>query len=418
MIGFKLRLSLPVIILIMPLISFCSKNVNTVQDDSFDKYGYCLDSLRDSFEAQAPSALKFYVEVSGSMNGFFRSNRATRFKNDVWSIVSNFGNKEVYILSNSGTVANQHSITEFRKRMNTGAYVSNQETLVPTMVHSILEHLDYMNGEVGVLISDMKYSPEKQKDIQVLLAQYQTDIRNEIGKYSGISVCIICATSDYLAPNGNLSESESPYYFVIFGRDENVAFLRNCISTILEENGNYKEGIETGFNYKSPKYGFGIPYNCVQLGSEPTFIGYDVAFSDTCSVTLNLDLSDFIWSITDKDVLREKLTVKAKYGSNVSVGDIRIEINNHFNKEFKRKAVAAVELKVYDMYATESDVIEWMLNHPESLVTKWFTKIITVDSERDLAGSFSMDKFIGGCFNAVQNHWDTTPNKILVSKSK
>lgn len=392
--------------------------MNTVQDPSFDKFGYYIDSLKPTFEAKAPKALGFFAEVSGSMNGFFRSNRATQFKKDIWSIVSNFGNQEVFILSNSGTIAGQNSIADFRRSMNSGAYISNQETLVPTMIQSILDNLDYNNGEVGVLISDMKYSPERQKDVQVLLTQYQTDVRNVIGKYSDIAVCIICATSDYLASNGAIAESESPYYYVIFGKDECVAYMRNRIATILEDNGSYKESIEMGFDYKSPSYSFGIPKNALQLGTEPTFIGYDVNFSDTCTVKLKLDLSDYRWTIADESVLRNLLNVKAIYGSNVSVGDIKVEVDNHYQKEFLRKATAIFDLKVYDMYAAKSDVIEWSLNHPEYQESQWFSNVISANSERDLSGSFSMDKFIGGCFNAIQNHWDSTPNKILISKSK
>ena len=62
------------------LLSSCSNPVNTVYDSHFTEDGYCLDSLKENFVAEAPRALGFYVEVSGSMNGFFRSNKATRFK--------------------------------------------------------------------------------------------------------------------------------------------------------------------------------------------------------------------------------------------------------------------------------------------------------------------------------------------------
>ena len=119
-------------------LSSCSNPVNTVYDSHFTEDGYCLDSLKENFIAEAPEALGFYVEVSGSMNGFFRSNRATRFKKDVWSIVSNFGGNDVCVLSNAGTVAGIYSVNDFRSRMNSGGFVSNQETLVPTMPKSIL----------------------------------------------------------------------------------------------------------------------------------------------------------------------------------------------------------------------------------------------------------------------------------------
>ena len=392
------------------------KTINTVNDSHFDKKGYALDSIRTSFQAQAPSALGFYVEVSGSMNGFFRSNQATRFKKDVWSIVSNFGGNDVAILSNEGTVAGTYRVEDFRTRMNRGGFVSNKETMVPQMVNSILKGLDYNNGQCAVLISDMKYSPERQQDVKVLLAQYQEDIRNEIGKYPGIAICMIMATSDYLSVNNKVVAEDSPYYYVIFGKDTNVAFMRNHIATILEDNGNYRESIEMGFEYKSPSYSFGIPDNAIQLFTEPTFIGYNTDFSDTCRVNLKLDLTDFRWKIVDESILRQSISAESCYGSKVSIGNVTVDVTNHFNNGFERKANATIELKIFDMLATDSDVIEWSLNHPDKVISNDFSQIISCPTESDLSGSFSVDRFIGGVFNAIQNDWDKTPNRILVSK--
>ena len=83
----------------------CSSPINTINDPHFDENGVYLDSLGTTFQAAMPTSLDFYVEVSGSMNGFFRANKATAFKIDVWEIVSNFGNPGVYVPSNSGTNA-------------------------------------------------------------------------------------------------------------------------------------------------------------------------------------------------------------------------------------------------------------------------------------------------------------------------
>lgn len=398
-------------------LSSCKDPVNTVYDSHFTEDGYSLDSLKEVFVAEAPKALGFYVEVSGSMNGFFRSNRATKFKKDVWSIVSNFGGNDVYVLSNSGTVSGEYPINVFRSRMNSGGFVSNQETLVPTMLDSILKSLDYCNGECAVLISDMKYSPERQKDMKVLLTQYQTDIRNVIGQYPGLAVSLLMAKSDYLSPNGSVVAEESPYYFLILGKDKNVAFMRNCIATILEDSGNYGDCIESGFDYKSSAYSFGIPDNALQLYDQPTFTNYDTQYSDTCSVVLNIDLTDYRWIIAKEEVLRKNLTVKSSYGSMVSIGEIFIDVNNHYNKELRRKAIAKVELKIWNMF-TESDVIEWTLNHPDYSITNDFRQIIASTMESDYNGSFSVDRFIAGVFNAIQNHWDETPNRILISKTK
>ena len=404
-------------LLVITFVISC-KNYNTVQDSHFDDAGHCLDSVRTSFSAVRPTALDFYVEVSGSMNGFFRSNQATRFKKDVWSVVSDFGENDVSVLANLGNVAGVLPLNQFRAKMNQGGFVSNQETLVPTMIGTILNNLDYRNGQCAVLISDMKYSPEKQKDVSVLLTQYQSDIRNQIGNYPGISVCMILATSEYLSAGNLVFSEESPYYYVIFGRDDNVAFMRNCIATLLEDNGDYCESIEMGFDYKSPAYSFGIPNNCVPLMPEPTFIGFNTDFSDTCTVKVKIDLTDYRWIITDEDILRECISVKSCYGSMVSLGDIIINVTNHNNREFERKAEAMVEFKIYDMIATESDVIEWTLNHPDTLVSSNFTQVISCPLESDLSGPFSVDRFIYGVFNAIQNKWDTTPNRILISKIK
>ena len=409
----------PIIIVIISgviLLSSCSK-VNTVSDPHFTDDGYCLDSIQKPFSAEKPSELGFYIEVSGSMNGFFRSNKATRFKKDVWSIVSNFGGNDLSILSNAGTIAGAYSVNDFRSRMNSGTFVSNQETLVPTMLKSILDNLKFDEGQCAVLISDMKYSPEKQRDVKVLLTQYQADIRNVIGHYPGLAVSLIMAKSDYLAANGNTITEDSPYYYLILGNDKNVAFMRNCIATLLEDYGNYGDSIESGFDYKAPTYSFGIPDNVLQFDDQPTFTNFDVQYSDTCKVTLNIDLSNYRWQIAHEEAFRESFVVKSCYGSSVSVGKVSIDVNNHDNRELRRKATAKVELKIYDMF-TESDVIEWTLNHPDHSVTLDFTNIMAATAENDYTGSFSVDRFVAGVFNAIQNHWDETPNRILISKIK
>lgn len=398
----------------------CSSPVNTVSDRHFSKDGIFLDqdSAKSVLIPEPPVALGFFVEVSGSMNGFFRSNFPTRFKKDVWSIVSNFGGNDIYVLSDSGTVSGQYPVAQFKSRMNSGGFVSSAETLVPDMLDSILERIDYNAGECAVLISDMKYSPELQKDVNVLLEQYQTDIRNVIGKYQELAVCLIMATSDFLSPGGSVIEEDSPYYYLVLGKDENVAYMRNRIATLLDDNGDYGESIEAGFDYGAPSYTFGIPDNAVQLPGQPTFFGYDTSYSDTCTINVKIDLSSYRWCIADKDVLRKCIDARMCYGSNVDIGNINIDIDNHYNKEFRRQAIADVELKIYGMSYTDSDVVEWTLNHPDKQISRQFADIILADDEKDYGGSFSLDRFIAGVFNAIQNSWDETPERILISKTK
>lgn len=396
---------------------FCSSPINSINDPHFDENGVYLDSLGATFQAVMPTSLDFYVEVSGSMNGFFRANRTTAFKTAVWAIVSNFGSPGVSVLSNSGTQATKYTGDQFRNKMNSGGFVSTAETQVPAMLESILSKLDYENGAVAVLISDMKYSPVGNRALPVLLQQYATDIRNIVGKYPGLAYSLVGAYSEFLDARGNVTCEKSPYYYLVIGKDVCVAEIRNCITTILSDRENYMDNIETGFDYKRPAYGFGVPDNVIQLDNEPTFYNYDVSYSDTCKVVLNLDLSDFRWLVaSDEDVLRECLKVKAAYGSEMEIGKINISTNNHNQKKLERLAVASVELKLWNM-PMEADVIEWSLDHPEYSVTDTFMQIQNAAAEADLTGSFSLANFIQGVFQAVQNHWNQEPNRILISKS-
>ena len=128
-----------------------------------------------------------------------------------------------------------------------------------------------------------------------------------------------------------------------------------------------------------------------------------------------LDLSDFRWTITDEDVLRKNFMVESTYGASVEIGKITIDIDNHYEREFVRKAIASIELKVTNMY-NDSDVISWYLNHPDQSINDALLEFLSGQDENDYTKSFSVDKFISGIFNASQNKWIKEPNKILISK--
>lgn len=399
------------------LLSVSCSPINSIGDPHFDKEGYYLDSLGATFVAEMPSSLDFYVEVSGSMNGFFRANQATAFKTDVWSIVSNFGNPGVSVFSNSGKDAFKIDGAQFQKKMNSGQFVSTASTHVPEMLNTILSKLDYKNGAVAVLISDMKYSPTGEKAMSALLNEYAADIRNTVGRYPNSAYSIIGAYSEFLDAKQNVACERSPYYYVVIGKDVCVAWVRNCISTIISESGNYLDNIEMGFDYKRPEYSFGTPDNALQLENQPTFYSYDPSYSDTCKVELKLDLSDFRWLVaSDVKILRDSLKVQTAYGSEIEIGKIVIDTNNHFQKELKRRSIASVEIKLWNM-PMDADVIEWRLSHPEFIMTNNFMQVQNALSENDLTGTFSLANFIKGVFQAAQNHWTEEPNRILISKS-
>lgn len=211
------------------LLQGCDSTINTVKEKHFTDDGHFITDSTDTgfFTPEQPSKVKFYVEVSGSMNGFFRANKPTDFKSDLWHVLSYYSAiaPEVCILTNDGDQGAKMSQSQFQTQMNTGAFVSQASTKVPLMLKSIINNLDADNGEVAVLVSDMKYSPVGAAAPAVLMTQYSTDVSKILGTY-GKAVSLICATSDFLDKNGNVATPTSPYYYFIIGNDRQVAEMR------------------------------------------------------------------------------------------------------------------------------------------------------------------------------------------------
>ena len=405
---------------ILFLLAGCSP-VNSNFNSHFDENGYALkDSTYSDFHIQKPSKLKFYVEVSGSMNGFFRANKATQFKTDLWSILNYYSPiiPEIGVLTNDGTQGASYQHATFQTMMNTGSFVSTASTKVPLMLQTIINNLNADAGEVAVLVSDMKYSPVGATAPAVLMAQYSTDISKILGHF-GKAASLVCATSNYLDNKGDSICLRSPYYYLILGRPECVAEIRNGISTLLEIQGHFIDNIETGFDFGKPKYTFGIPNMCEQLEEEPTFINYEEASDgDTCTVKLKVKLEDYRWIMAKEECFRTAFKATPQYGSEIKVGNIKMEAQNitEDDKQLNRKVTATIDLKIFNM-ATDSEVIEWSLELPDtncSLFTEFFDN---AEMENNPAKSYSLMDFVKGMFYGGVVNKALSPNYILVSKN-
>lgn len=398
--------------------SSCSRDINTNQDPHFTLDGYLIEDSIGQSHAIALSKVRFYIEVSGSMNGFFRANQPTNFKQDVWQILSYYSPivPGVTILTNNGDEGKTYDLSTFQTQMNTGAFVSAASTRVPLMLQSIIANLDTDNGEVAVLISDMKYSPVGQSAPKVLLTQYSTDISQIFGQY-GKAISLVCATSNYLDKKGASVCDTSPYYFLIIGNDSGVAEMRDGISTLLTNDGRFVDNIESGFKYGRIKESFGIPQKCFQMDvNEPTFVEYEEADSyDTCIINLKVDLTPYRWIMTDKDYFTRAFKAKILYGSTLIVDDVNIDVQNITNKQLKRTAVATVRLKVFNM-PTDSDVIEWTMELPDTDYTL-FGQFCGATAEEDVTKSYSIEDFLIGMFYGGVVNTTLKPNYILVSKN-
>lgn len=401
----------------------CDPDVNSIGDPNFDENGAPLDSKK-LFSPTRPESAKLYIETSGSMNGFFRANKANKFKETVWSVFSgleSISGASVYPMSNGGDIDASVSLDQFRNKMNAGTFVSNSSTHIPAMLHNIIENLDTTKDEVAILVSDMKYSPITATKAPELL-QYQVQIRNIINHHPNVSVSFVCAKSEFLSPNGSVEEENSPYYFIIIGNSENLAAMRNDISRRCEATDSYVESGDMAMDYHTPSYLIQDVNNGVLSAEYPknliTTFSPDV--SDTCSFIIRVDMTAYPWSAVDADVLKDCLKAKAVYGSSVDVellsGDDHLVDDHAYKDNFKRNSYADYRIKLYNV-ALDDEVIEWTFtNRPfDGRYLMDFNTIIASDDENDLSGSFSFNKFIEGCFNAHLNTFDESPVRILVS---
>ena len=411
-----ISLSFEAILLIALFVFGSCEGPNTNADPNFDEEGKLVTLPNKTFKMEEPSRIKFYVEVSGSMNGFFRNGKPSDFKIDLWDIVSYYAPiaPDVTILTNTGSEGDVYSQSEFQRRMNQGQFVSSASTRIPDMLQTIIGNLDTDNNELAVLISDMIYDPVGQAAKEVLLGQYTVNIRNILA-HTNKAVSLICATSSFFDKKGNVVSQRCPYYYFIIGNDSQVAKMRNGISTFLESRGHFVDNIDNGFDYGSPKYSFTYYENCDMMDpSQPTFVAYDDE-SGPAKIKMKVALEDYRWRIADERFFRNAFKIKAKYGSTVSVGEIKIKADNINDREINRKASATVELLVSNM-PLDSEVLEWTLELPNTEYTLFDEFFGNAWDPNDPTHSFSVANFVEGMFYGTKNTKDLETNYILISK--
>ena len=393
----------------------CSESVNTTGSKFFTEDGECKEKTK-TFVSQHPSAVKFYVEVSGSMNGFFRSNQSTKFKNDVWSVLTDFVPSDgvVNVFQSQGEVAVPVSVNTFRNGMNKGAFVSSASTDVPDMISKMLDDVDVKSSEVGVLISDMKYDPVGNSALKALLTQYSTDIRNIMMRHPDMAVCLIAATSEYLSKDGETATTDSPYYYLITGNKSNVVYMRNCIATLLNNNKTFVDEIEWGIDYLSPSVKVGDEDYLTEIEEDRSYGDFD----DECTITLDIDITDYPWAFENRDYLVKHLSIKSDEGTEakIDVKNIKYDISYDDGKQLKRTAIAKVPVKIKNMYE-ESDVFEIALQCPEvQEPNNRFMHYLGSEDVNDITTTFSMEGLLKGFYTSMQRFKEATPVHILISK--
>lgn len=393
----------------------CGKHLNPNELSPFDKDGNYKEKVA-TLTSKTPAEIKFYVEVSGSMNGFFRSNKPTQFKKDVWSVFSDFASliDGVKIFTRQGASPISIGLNDFRTKMNTGAFVSSASTDVPDMLRRILGDVDCSKSEVGILVSDMKYDPVGNSDISVLLQQYSSDIRNMMGN-SQKALCLIVAKSEYLDKTGNIVCADSPYYYLVVGNPENVVWVRNFVCTLLKQDNHFVDYIEWGIDYKSPRVSIEDP-DYLNEENEHAFGGFD----EDCNIVLNIDITDYPWMFENPDSLIKYLSIKSEEGLEIkklTKKDITYDIKKDDGKQLKRTAHAKIKLHLSEMY-DDADVISISLNTPEIfLPNEGFAAFLGAVSPNDVSQTYSMEQFLTGCYVSMERFRDKKPVYFLISKN-
>lgn len=397
-------------LLILMAIGACSSTLNTLGDSHFTEEGTLVEKPTFA-KLDYNSAVQFYVESSGSMNGFFRSGMPTGFKQDVYDIMSYYEPQKINVMTNDGGVAFQMSLPDFQTAMNTGALQSNASTKIPVMLRSIIGNLK--KNEVAVLISDMKYSPVGSAAPNVLMTQYAAEVAAIAGN-SKKAFSLLCAVSNYVDKQGH-SVDVSPYYYLIIGDQDKVSAIRNGIAIKLQANKRFVDNLEIGYKYAVCPYSFGIPKNAVQLDNEPTFYGYDASQGD-CVISLKLHLEPYRWIMSNKEVLKECFVCKANYGSTVSVDDVQIEECNNVDLQLRRSVIATVRLKVSNIM-NDMEVLEWNLNIPYRELTLMNQFFKGATDENDPRKSYSVEDFVRGISQGGVVNIQPKANYILISKN-
>jgi len=407
-----------IIALIISSVGSCSVCSNESHRNLFNEDGTAVVDTTltetDFFQIENPSRVHFYMEASGSMNGFLRGGVPTDFKTDVWEIINYYSNiaPTVSVLSTDGGVTKgiDLSVAEFQNPFNGGGFVSGLSTNLCQMIGTIIENTKAEKNEVAVFISDMEYDPVGAVAPKVLASVFATDIAKILTNF-GYSACLVVATSNSIDKHGALQTPNRPYYYLILGKAECVAGVRNCISIMLDDKHHFVDNIETGFNYGKVPHKIVDYSGCTQVRNEDSFSGISDA---GCSFVLGLELENYRWLLTtDSVLLKECLHFESQNGAQVVIDSISFDVQNIIDKQLQRDVMAKVHISVTQM-PYDCDILTWNLDIPATNTSK--LQHLFTDIPNSLNQTFSIKEFITGMFRESLVCKEGKDNYIHIAK--
>ena len=268
---------------------------------------YTNAAIRTGAPAVIPVKVTPFIDVSKGMSGYY-SQSGTQLQRDVWDVIWLMDGKwrvdSVVLLSEQ---APKHiDINTFHDKLCAGKLLEDDNTSIPQMLERIVCQCDTTEDMVAVLISDMKYSPPKNKSPQVLLKQYSTEIEKIFSK-KNIAASLICAVSEYNSKSQKCDTS--PYYYLVIGNPERIAPVRNFIVRRLKNNDSFVDVSEKGVEYGQTLTARHEKAKGVMPLDKDNLIygGYKVTDTDTIAVTLKVDMSPYPQSLRNDDTLNHYL---------------------------------------------------------------------------------------------------------------
>ena len=407
-----------VIILFLALLTSSCHDVNCLPDSHFDEEGNLIEVPDSPMVMQQASKVKFFMEASGSMNGLYRPGCRTEFRDDVYQIISYFlsDNDNVFTLClNNGTDGYAMPLNTFGNAIKKQGFQSMGTTSITDMIETVIKNIDTENQEVGVLISDMKFDPDGSNNINYQLGMYTTKV-SHITSETNLALSLVAATSKYYDNKNNVVADKSPYYFVILGNSENVAKVRDDISTMLYYNNNFVDNIETGMKYDGIGYTIEKKRNCIHKRKSSTLT--DVNLKEPCKFVLNLDLENYRWAIANEEVIKSLFSCRMLHGGKVEVDSVSIDsVYKDSNHRLNRKITASIYLTVSNLLV-HCDVMEWSFDPCKfDTYREGFTQFFGAETWTDFSRTYSIEYFLDGMFRAANlSTCSKKPNYVLISK--
>lgn len=393
-------------------------DVNCLPDSHFDGDGHLLEVPDSANEMSLPSSVKFFVEASGSMNGLYRSGCQTEFRDDVYQIISYYlsdADKVYTLCKDKGRDGYQYSLPQFASAIKNQGFQAMGSTSITDMMQTVIENIDTLNNEVGVLISDMKFDPDGIDNINYQLGMYTTNV-SRITSESKLAFSLIAATSKYYDAQGEVLAEASPYYYLIMGRSANVAKVRDDISTMLWINGNFVDNIETGMTYGGSNFELEKVRNCMKKSKEPSFVGVNP--DEPCKIKLKISLNNYRWAMANEQSVHDALSFSMLHeGASVEIDSIHIDsVFIDSEKKLNRTMEASVFFSIKNLQ-TDCDVIEWSFNPCMfDSATGRFEQFFGATTWKDFSKTYSIENFLQGMFRAAHlSTCSTKKNYILIS---